>query len=295
VTAPVIIFCRYDFFPELLLLKLRGKKLILLSGAVKKNSWYKKNAFKMFSVIVAASQNEEILFSKINPEAQLFTFDFRIQRITERWTLAKKVLNEIPLLKNYLSYLNEIPVNNRIILGSAWESDLQIFNDPGFIDDIKNSQVHVAIVPHKLNEENIKNIITHLEKFGLANHVSVLNENSRPNSIVIVNRSGILCELYSNFRHSYIGGGFERSIHSVFEPFFSGSMVYCGPKFHRSTEYDLIKEIAPHEIQVLFQAEKFYTVYMQYKNLNLNLEVRDQWRQVASVKISQIASAIDVK
>jgi 3-deoxy-D-manno-octulosonic-acid transferase len=137
--------------------------------------------------------------------------------------------------------------------------------------------------------------MTFLANLGLENFTTVLDSDCRLTPVVIINYSGILCELYKYFHHSYIGGGYERSIHSVFEPFFCGSMVYCGAKIHRSTEYDLIKEIAPGEIQVLFQAEQFYTIYMQNKNLVLNQELRDQWRHVANVKLSQIARAIDVK
>jgi 3-deoxy-D-manno-octulosonic-acid transferase len=303
VTAPVIIFCRYDFFPELLLLKLKAKKFVLVSAAVKKNSWFKKNVFLLFDIIVAATAREEERFKHINPRALTFAFDFRIERITERFLNADTTLTAIAKLQPYLLHLKRLPSEQRIIIGSAWESDLPIFNDPEFIASIKEGRVHLLIVPHQLDKDslNIKKIQDYLSQLGLGNCISVLGKESGDEGlfapIVILNMSGILCEFYSLFRHSYVGGGYERSIHSVFEPFFSGSQVYIGPKIHRSTEYDFLAEIAPNEIHVLFHPEQFYTIYMKNKKLIPEQELRNHWRQGAAVKIEQIASAIgtDVK
>jgi 3-deoxy-D-manno-octulosonic-acid transferase len=293
VTAPVILFCRYDFFPELLLLKFSNKKFVLLSGAVKNNNWFKTRVFGLFDIIVASTKSEEDRFEKINPKALMFNFDFRIQRINERWLNAKKTLDESIILKRYIISLNETPIENRIIIGSAWGSDLPIFDNPQFIDDIKNSKVQVLLVPHQLSAESIKEIENYFIKLGLKDFISVLSETGRVTPVTILNMSGVLCELYSCFRNAYVGGGHERSIHSVFEPFFCNNQVYMGPKIHRSTEYDLLAEIAPHEIHVLFQPEQFYTIYMNNKNKDLNIELRNSWRQEANIKIEQIANAID--
>jgi 3-deoxy-D-manno-octulosonic-acid transferase len=293
VTAPVILFCRYDFFPELLLLKFSHKKFVLLSGAVKNNNWFKSRVFGLFDIIVASTKSEEERFKQINPNASLFHFDFRIQRINERWLNAKKTLDDSKILKKYISSLNETPIENRIIIGSAWGSDLTIFDNLQFIDDIKNLKVKVLIVPHQLNVGSIKEIENYFLRLGLSNFVSVLSETGKDTAVTILNMSGVLCELYSSFRNAYVGGGHERSIHSVFEPFFCNNQVYMGPKIHRSTEYDLLAEIAPNEIHVLFQPEQFYTTYMKNKNKDLNIELRNSWRQEASIKIEQIANAID--
>ena len=292
ITAPVVLFCRYDFFPELLLLKLSGKKFILLSGAVKKNNWFKSRVFGLFDIIVAATTREAERFKNINPKAQVFSFDFRIQRINERWMKAPDTLSAIPVLQSYLAFLKTIPQEDRIIIGSAWPSDLAIFNNSEFIEDIKKSKVHILLVPHQLGKESIRVIQDYLIKLGLRDDVSVLSENKKTTAITILNMSGVLCELYGLFSESYIGGGYERSIHSVFEPFFSGNQVYVGPKIHRSTEYDLLAEIAPHEIHVLFHPEQFYTIYMNNKNKSLDLNLRNLWRLEAAVKIEEIAKAI---
>ena len=295
ITAPVIIFCRYDFFPELLMLKYFEKKLVLVSGTVKNLSWYKKNAFSMFSIIVAATKSEEKHFKLIAPRAQTFAFDFRIPRIAERFYEAANVLAQHQDLINYVNFLKKFKKSERIIIGSSWGSDLSIFNNHDLMEEIKQKKLHLLLVPHQLSKEKIDEIKNYLLKVGLGEYLSILGEVENFTPIIILNKSGILCELYSLFGHAYIGGGFERSIHSVFEPFFSGCQVYCGIKIGRSTEYDLLEEIAPNEIHVLKQGEDFYNVYMNNKELNVNLELRDSWRQSAQDQIIKIASAIDAK
>ena len=57
------------------------------------------------------------------------------------------------------------------------------------------------------------------------------------------------------FDHAFIGGGHGRSIHSVLEPFFGVSHIYCGPKVHRSTEYDFVKNKTPHFIHIVEKLE----------------------------------------
>lgn len=295
ITAPVIIFCRYDFFPELLILKYFEKKLVLLSGSVKNISWYKKNVFRLFKVIVAASTTEEERFKTIAPMAETFAYDFRIPRIAERLEKSAETLGAVSELKQYFDFLRTKNKNDLIIIGSAWESDLEIFNHPDFILDIKNSKIHVLIVPHQLGLEKILKIEEFFKNLGLAEHISVIDENKAIKNVSILNKSGILCELYSLFNHAYVGGGYERSIHSVLEPFFSGAEVFVGPKTHRSTEYEFLVSIAPLEIHVLNRPEDFYNIFMKNKNIVLDQNIRHHWCQGPLEIIAKIGSVIDVK
>ena len=68
-------------------------------------------------------------------------------------------------------------------------------------------------------------------------------------NIVLFTGKGVLCELYQKFDLAYVGGGFEKSIHSVLEPFWAGCQVVCGPGTHRSTEFDYCQSILKDKIQ----------------------------------------------
>jgi 3-deoxy-D-manno-octulosonic-acid transferase len=100
----------------------------------------------------------------------------------------------------------------------------------------------------------------------------------------------MLCELYQYFDCAYIGGGYEKSIHSVLEPFLMGAKVLCGPKIHRSTEYDYIHEVAPDEIVVLNNPNLFYTKWEELKNNKqgfdrLSLQISNQERMAKIIDL----------
>ncbi|MFA6238434.1 MAG: hypothetical protein WC635_13960 [Bacteriovorax sp.] len=296
VSASKIIFCRYDFFPELLSFKFFGKKLILLSAADKKHSWFKREAYSLFDLIVAANTFEENHFKKMFPLKRIYSFDFRVPRIFERVKASGETLNKVGLIKQYLSFLEQRPANSNIILGSAWVSDLAILKNTELKNDLQSGKVHLTIVPHSLSAPSIQAIKDEL-KSSLPEipvfELSASSESFGPLGIIILNCSGILCELYSRFSFSYVGGGYERSIHSVLEPFLSGSAVSCGPIVHRSTEYDYIKEIAPGEISLLKNPESFYNLYMDYSKKTPDQTLRSELKNNASAQMESIIKEIE--
>ncbi len=279
VTSDVIIFCRYDFFPELLLFKYLGKKLILISGAFKKMNWYKRESFKLFSSIVAATDLECENFKKLGflSNDQVKSCDFRILRILERKNKAQALLSSKENIQDYLNDLKIIPMDQKIILGSAWASDLTILDDQKLIEDLKNNLLHLCIVPHILSNENLNVLKDKLNHMVKSDNLVQIYDGSKPfvkSPIILFKTSGILCELYSLFQVSYVGGGYERSIHSVLEPFFMHAEVIVGPKIHRSTELDLVREILPDEIHVLKSPNSFYNLFMSIRNKKLNTIMR---------------------
>jgi 3-deoxy-D-manno-octulosonic-acid transferase len=295
VKSPVVVFCRYDFFPELLLLKLFKKKFILVSGAFKKTSWYKLESFKLFDVVVAATKLEKKKFeSLLKPAARVYDCDFRVPRIARRFQNASETLSEKTSLGFYIKKLQSIPSDKKIILGSAWASDLKILNDQRLIERVKRGDLHLLLAPHKLDNEHVFSLKEKcVELFG-HDAVEVIDANNPyfDGSVVILQMGGILCELYSLFSIAYVGGGYERSIHSVLEPFFSNNAVVVGPSINRSTEYDLAFELAPSEIHVLKNPESFYTIIESIDIRNLNLTGRRDFLAHSETVMSAILKDI---
>ena len=272
VSAPKIIFCRYDFYPELLLFKYLSKKLILLSAANKKPSWFKEQAYGLFDLIVAANKKEEDYFKNLFPHKKIYDFDFRVPRIFDRILNSHSSLNSIIEMKDYLSFLKQRPQDSKVILGSIWPSDLLILENKNWEDDLMTGKLHLLIVPHSLTIHSINEILKKLRtlfpklpiyEISSSLHGPDLCELLNSPGIVLLNRAGILCEFYTQFSFAYVGGGYERSIHSLLEPYLSNLQVACGPLVTRSTEYDLIKELSPHEIHLLKNAESFYNLFIE--------------------------------
>lgn len=297
-TAVIFIFCRYDFFPELLLL-FNKKKFVLISGAVKKKerilsfgNWYKENAFKLFRFVVAATQNEKKQFQNILAKSTpIDIFDFRIVRIFERLKLAEKKLAGVQNLEfqNLLAKIKSIKAGNEsikktLILGNYWESDLPVLNHHGLIDDVREGRLFLLIVPHKLDASHLTKISKGL--------VALFGVEGRQ-KIAVLNMSGVLCELYSLFDVAYVGGGYERSVHSCFEPFFAGCKVVLGPMIRRSTEYDFIYEICPNEIEVLKTPHSLYNILKDYFWINPpDRNIRISWEHECLNKMQNIIDKI---
>mgnify|MGYP001173444616 FL=1 len=58
--------------------------------------------------------------------------------------------------------------------------------------------------------------------------INLIKGNNIPNTL-IVNKIGILADLYKYSDFTYIGGGFEAGVHSVIEPSIYGSVITYGP------------------------------------------------------------------
>jgi 3-deoxy-D-manno-octulosonic-acid transferase len=300
-SAKTVFLCRYDFYPELLLLGLT-KRLILLSAASKKKSWFKSGAFNCFDFIVAANNFEGDYFLKKHPEINSDNFDFRIPQIFDRLDKRSEKLKKHTDLSPYLKFLENHSRNNMLILGSAWRSDLRIFNETDlWKNKIINEKFHILFVPHSLKDCDLSSLEEELKfLFGEENVVTFSDKTDflkidferLPPAVVILNWRGILCELYSYFDYSYVGGGLERSIHSVLEPFLAGNKVVVTGEISRSAEYDYVNSQAPNEICLLKNAQSFYNLFNEIILTSPDKSMREKVKIEANIKMNNILNEI---
>lgn len=248
VTSKTLVMVRYDLFPELLLWALTpGNKLKMVWMTFKKEqeagggpSFWKKLFIKASKDVVYAREvDRNIVGSGV-------TFDFRIEQIRRRLEKrAEKFQQQFPLYLEFKKHLDS--QKQTVIIGNAWPSDLFLLKN-------LSPETYIVIVPHDLSEANLQKFREQLSRpfFEINDQTKAL----APHKTLLINKKGILCELYADFSHAYVGGGFEASIHSVLEPLVGGSgLLACGPKHYRSTEYDLAK--AMQKITELNTPEQF--------------------------------------
>ena len=242
ITAKKMIMVRYDLFPDLLLWSMKkDHELRIIWMTFKKErsrgkrpSFWKKLFLKSAHRIVYAGVPDLNQGALLGLKGQVF--DFRIEQIKRRVEYREiKFKEHFKLYPDFKIHLNKY--SKRIILGNAWPSDLFLLRD-------LPKDYLLVIVPHQLSPE-----ILNLFKEGLDNlgretfELTSGTPSYQEAPTVLVNMKGILCELYADFPFSYVGGGFEGSIHSVLEPLVAGSgQLACGPFHHRSTEYDIAEE-----------------------------------------------------
>jgi 3-deoxy-D-manno-octulosonic-acid transferase len=141
---------------------------------------------------------------------------------------------------------------------------MEIFENKKLVQDVLNGKVHICIAPHKLNQEFVDNILRSIPQ-NIPVTLVKDNETISTIGIAVVLVPGILCELYSYFGHVFVGGGHIKSVHSLLEPYLAGAKIYCGPKIHRSTEFDFIVGHSPENISVVTVIKDFYD-YLKGEN-----------------------------
>lgn len=279
-SAPKLFLCRYDFFPELLRYgNKNGVEFVLLSGSLKSFERKTRGAFytavyqkiyRCFDKIVAATNTDKERFVRNfgASEDRLAVFDFRPLAIQKRLDARQNTFRDkFPAYDLFMDAIGRYPIEKRIVFGSFWASELEAFDR-----SIDFKEYAVCLFPHRLDGDSLGEITS-----GLAKKVSApvyvmgddqernkrelegFSENPGP---LVLALKGVLCESYPDFGAAFVGGGHGLSVHSLMEPFMGGCKVLCGPKVHRSTEYDLIMEMNPDRLGIVDSLEDVFKYFI---------------------------------
>ena len=138
----------------------------------------------------------------------------------------------VPHLAHFLS--NPRPT---LVAGSTWPSDERVLL-PALCkvrDSVPN--LRVIIAPHEPTQTRVNALLRDFGALGWeSSTLSEVESKSLPGNptAVVVDRVGVLAELYKAAAAAYVGGGFGRAgLHSVLEPAAAGVPVVFGPR-HRS-------------------------------------------------------------
>lgn len=241
ITSSTLLLVRYDFFPEFLIWSLKpGRKLKMIWITFKKErakgkslSAYKLAFLMRSDFTVFATEADYKEGQELGMKGTIY--DFRMEQIKRRMEKREEKFNKFfPQYHGLKKVIDQYPRHKRLILGNAWPLDLFLLKD-------LPSDVLVVIVPHQLKPEIFEEMNQKLQ--GMGRNPEMISDRTiegPTGSTIVVNKKGILCELYSDFGFAYVGGGFGVSVHSILEPLVSGSQhISCGPVNHRSTEFDL--------------------------------------------------------
>ncbi len=319
ITAKRVILCRYDFFPELLLVSLRKNLKFILFAATIKNKdylldsqipncrlarWFYKNIFLSFSMFVTLTEADKNYFKSLNKSAKVYVGDFRIARILERINLnnLNAKLSKHNFFNSWLFFIKDYPIKERLILGSCYPEDIGILNSSYILKAIINRKLLLILAPHKLATENINLIKEKLKNIFNEQQLSIplyelsrnlekkeieelFEEMKKSPGILINSIPGILCEMYVHFGTAYVGGGFNRSVHSLLEPYWSSLNIYCGPKTFASKEYDFIKQYSDKYVTLLKKPEEFAPLFEASLRKQKNEEFESEMKK--RLKIGQ--------
>lgn len=128
-----------------------------------------------------------------------------------------------------------------VVAGSTWPGDERVLGAAWPALRAAVPEARLIIAPHEPTEAHLAPIERWATASGL--RVARLTNASADADVVVVDRVGVLHELYALAEAAYVGGGFHAAgLHSVIEPASFGVPVLFGPHHTRSRDAGLLLE-----------------------------------------------------
>ena len=244
----VLVFCKLDVWPELTLAAAaRGTRLALISATVSPASsrlaWpvraWAASAYGALDRVGAIDAEDAARLERLGVKrpAIAVTGDTRYDSVAER---AERLDWSCEPLAALAAGGTE---TFTIVAGSTWPADEAVLL-PAFADLLAmGDRARLVVAPHEPTPEHVREVAVAAQRAGLPRPVqlSQLTAAPRAGSVVIVDRVGVLADLYALGRAAYVGGGYHRAgLHSVLEPAVFGVPVCVGPRWTNSRDAALL-------------------------------------------------------
>jgi 3-deoxy-D-manno-octulosonic-acid transferase len=162
----------------------------------------------------------------VRPGVIAITGDTRYDQV---WQRARRVDRASPILSRLAS---DRPT---LLAGSTWPADEQVLL-PAFIAARRAiGNARLVIAPHEPTGAHLDPIEAWSRAEGLRlDRLELANSST---DVVLVDRIGVLGDLYALADVAFVGGGFhDAGLHSVLEPAAFGAPVLFGPRHHASRD-----------------------------------------------------------
>lgn len=226
-----IVFVKYEIWINYLFeIKNRNYNAILISALFRKRQiffkWYGglfRNALTAFDQIFVQNVNSQILLENKGIHNTTVAGDTRFDRVLQNKATAKSV-----------TYIDEF-INGKlcIVIGSSWPEDEIIL--ARYINQTKHD-VKFIFVPHNVNTSHI-NHIKNLLKVPTIVFSEADSDNCIEIKVMIVNKIGLLRNLYNFADMAYVGGAMGKTgLHNILEPAVFGIPIIIGKNFEKFPE-----------------------------------------------------------
>lgn len=237
--AHVII--RHDIWPNYQwLLKKKSIPNVLVDAsisdqrwtAVRKWPWRFRQLHAAFDAICTVSELNAERFQRVYPHPEHIHVcgDTRYDRVYERAMETSNI--------EFLQQHWHIPRAQCVVAGSTWPSDEQIIFS-SLVETMKQDEhMGLVVAPHETTAEHVEHILAHFRQADLfAVTLSQFEQDPTPEArVLVIDRIGLLANLYALGAIAFVGGGFGAGVHNVLEPAAHGCVVSFGPRHLNSPE-----------------------------------------------------------
>jgi hypothetical protein len=236
----VIAFSKTDVWPNLTReAARRGVRLLMISGTLPASSSRLRGparrlllpAYRRLDHIAAISREDAERFGSLGvpPGRRSVMGDAHFDRVLAR----------VAAIDRQSGLLRRLEVPQPVLVaGSTWPADEQRLL--GVLAALREAgaPLRTILVPHEPSEEHLRQTEARLAALGLASvRLGSLQGAWTGEEILLVDRVGVLGELYALAAIAYVGGGYgSAGLHSVLEPAAFGIPVLFGPRHTNARE-----------------------------------------------------------
>jgi 3-deoxy-D-manno-octulosonic-acid transferase len=239
-----IIFVSYELWPNLIINARRHRvSTYLISARIRQTSSkfypivrnFFKELYRSLDYIFAISEQDRESVKKLIGSVQIKVLtlgDTRYDQVIER--ARSRMTQQLPEL-----YRDKFV----FIVGSIWPQDAKHLL-PAIAEIIRNfAQFRCILAPHEPNEFALESFEDQFRNWGISVcRYSQVTATPISDVVVLIDKIGILAELYHQTNLAFVGGGFRGSVHNVMEAAVAGIPVVFGPDYHNSREAELLVE-----------------------------------------------------
>jgi len=242
-----LVYSKLDVWPELTLNAMRrGVRLALISATVSPTSsrlrWPARQwghaAFQALDRVGAISDEDASRLELLGARRDSIqvTGDTRYDSVAERADRFDRTREPFLRLGETSGFT--------IVAGSTWPPDEAVVLG-AFADlRVQVPAARLILAPHEPNPDHLAGITQRAQSLGLPRPVRLSQlEHAGAGPLIVVDRVGILADLYALADAAFVGGGFHRAgLHSVLEPAVFGVPVCVGPYWEGSRDAHLLIE-----------------------------------------------------
>ena len=230
----VLLIARTDTWPEMLRqAKEYGVSTLLFSATLPLNAgrvrsrfgrWMTRATFSYLDQVMCVTDEDQASFAKlgVGDRAQV-AGDTRYDQVMERLENPKPLRDEL--------FAGHEP-QHVLICGSTWPEDEAVLIEACELA----KQIDFVLVPHEPTPEHLATLEAQLSVRGLKS-VRYSTATAWPaETVLLIDKIGILAELYQKGRLAFVGGSFKKAVHSVMEPLGCGCLTFVGPLYRNNRE-----------------------------------------------------------
>ena len=240
-----LIIAKYDVWPnQIWMARFLGVPRFLINATLYQNSsrikiplrWFLQTIYSAFNRILTISEADKSLYTRLARKGRIVVVgDTKYDQVVFRSEESRK-RNVLP--KGFCDG------KTVFVAGSTWPED-EVHLIPALKAIArKKHDLQIIICPHEPTPPHIAELKEHLHPLNVRLY-SELATSSKPSNeifVIVIDKIGLLANLYSVADVAYVGGSFKQNIHNVLEPAAYGIPVLFGPINQNSHEAQLLKQ-----------------------------------------------------